>query len=311
MAPPQDLFPSVIVVFLNLIAFSSSVKSPPHTFLSPPRQTPQSQVELPAEIYEEIIKSLTHFLRALRQMGAACRMFKFMARPIAFQTVVVRSADHLVRLNPLLLSSRRTIPTDIHNLIIRFEHLHQLTRLQHDGATVMVALANVIDYFTVKESMLFNIPCVISRFLGWECLHDLHSIRVFHLHGTYTCVLDFIAVLSGMPLLETLVIDASFKNEISDALLTSPSWGSSLSSKLKELCLASPESLPLLHWISSVDEGPEDLHLLCIKVDNINRHRRLFGHIGSFLHKFGTHLSHLFVWFEGTWDEDDAIYPGM
>ncbi|KAJ3527653.1 hypothetical protein NMY22_g9710 [Coprinellus aureogranulatus] len=105
------------------------------------------------------------------------------------------------------------------------------------------------------------------------------SLRVLVLTGEYTLPWSVIGVLTLLHSLESLVIDATWKD------IDYPPNGvnQELSTRLRAVALSGP-SLIFLRWMCSVhpDFGPAELHLCRLKFDT----------------RYGSGIAHLSVWFE-------------
>lgn len=269
--------------------------------------------EIPTDIRGLVVNLLEDCPEALRELGLVCREFNDLTRPILFRNIHILSTNCLVELAALLESTWSTIPRNARNLIIHFDppSFHGYRVEKQNSETIAIALTDIIIHFDIQRSAFLSFPGVFSRLLDWSYLGRWVNLRSLSVHGHYGYVAELTTTLAQLPLLESLVVSATFTSSTPSAnLLASagpPAFYNFLSPRLREITIASPGSLCLIPWMCSVGVGPENLHLLRVRVDNFDRHSNYFTHILPFLQRYGKQLTHLYAWLDDTLDSEMRV----
>ncbi|KAJ3540194.1 hypothetical protein NMY22_g4408 [Coprinellus aureogranulatus] len=261
---------------------------------------------IPGDVQEVITSALKECPGALRKMSATSADVNFCTRRILFQDISVHSIRRLVHLSSLLSSPFCTIPARARTFELRLAPLKDAGRgTGHDSITVGDAIADVLEHFhDVQVSLFLDLPWLVSRHMDWGYLRSHSNLRQFVLCGSYPWLQDVADTIPHMHALESLIVDATFKTDLYDHLLENDI---TFPENLKEISL-SPSSLPLLGWMSSLEDGPRELHFVRIKIDGVSWHVAFFtGGLGKFLERYGSTVAHLYFWFEECPDE---VYNG-
>lgn len=261
--------------------------------------------DIPLELLQKLVDMLKDDADTLRRLASTSKSLNTFGRRAEFRQVKILSVDSLVRLASLLSSHICTVPRGIDSLHLQIAPPQVGSRIPHRSVVVRNTLSVVFRHFRVHSSLCLDLPWAISRHLDWSRVGQYRTIREFTLHGAYPSLLDILPVLASMFSLEVLTITASFARDTSNQSIFNivAPLGSVMSSELKEVTL-SPASLQIMHWMSLLEHGPEKLHLVRIKVDDVGNHAQHFSSFDVFMQMYGRRLARLCIWFEEIWDLD-------
>ncbi|KAJ3538823.1 hypothetical protein NMY22_g5006 [Coprinellus aureogranulatus] len=263
---------------------------------------PALSEKLSFDIQEQIAGALHDDDDSLRALSLTSGGLNAASRPFLFRIVAVISAARLRDLDELLFSPQgSTVPRHAEALIVHLPSPSS-TDSEYEANSIRGSLWNLFHhYHNVKTLLSLDLPWIISRHgVIWDYMCGYRSLKKFVLRGTYSSFRELIKVLPHLRSLESLVVDAAWKDKG-----YAPGQMAAISTRLRELAL-SGSNLALLPWMCSLQTDPQiNLHLLRIKVDGVASHLMAFQSIRPFFEKFGSRVAHFYVWLE---ECPDSVY---
>ncbi|KAJ3542204.1 hypothetical protein NMY22_g3591 [Coprinellus aureogranulatus] len=292
-----------LLAMVHFFFFLVTAPNVPALLASASQKIPQElhQFPVPRELEDHIISLLDGPSRSrdLQSLSLTSRGLNRSTRPFLFEHICITSVPELSKLVALLSPINCTIPCTSRTLSIDLQ-LSKDADAEHDAMDRDVC--SVLEHFErVVTVLTVNLPWLIGRGMEWDCLATQSTLKKLVLSGAYSWLWDLTHAISSMASLEILVVDAVWKPRYSAVDAGSASTDRP-PQNLKELCLSS-SSLILLAWMCEVEDKPDGLHVVRIKVEDDPDHHEAFKQISEFLLTYGLSLSHLYLWFEG-WDFD-------